>query len=76
MRTLAVSKRVAIVVICLALILGVALAHGLAVSGTASGVASWTMSGPVNGLLLTGTNGGHVACPNNLPCGPDPVGTR
>jgi hypothetical protein len=43
---------------------------------TTSTAGPTMVAGPVNGQLFTAPNGGHVACQDNLPCGPDPVATR
>ena len=55
---------------------GYTLKAAVVVHVTADTAAQTMVAGPVNGQLFTAPNGGHVACPNNLPCGPDPVGTR
>jgi hypothetical protein len=77
MRSLSGLKIVAAGIVGLALLLSIALAIGLGgLGGSSSTVNVEPMkAGPVNGLQYSGGNGGHIACPNSLPCGPDPVPT-
>ena len=71
-------KMVAAWIVGLALLLSVALILGgrAGSGGPSSTVNVWSgKAGPVNGQEYSGGNGGHVACSNQLPCGPDPVPT-
>ena len=78
-------RRLAIVIVGLALLIAAALSRG---SGSAADAppapatataspaatapaANFTLSGPVNAAGLPSANGGHIACPNGQPCGPD-----
>jgi hypothetical protein len=73
MKAVSLRMRVALGTVGLALFLGVLVGLGF----NNSGLAVPTLRlGPVNAQPYASITGGHVACQNNLPCGPDPVGSR
>jgi hypothetical protein len=66
MRRFLVGFIAAVLVVSFIVGASMALSSGRTPTATAT---STMVAGPVNGKLLPSGNGGHVACPNNQPCG-------
>ncbi len=73
MRRYFVGTAAALLLVAAFILGAVAMSGGWRSTGadpSASGpVPMQSIAGPVDGGKLPGTNGGHVPCPNNQPCG-------